>query len=238
MEFEYASEGFLNVVKKKSKEPSRLEKSNISERMTPKKKLVSINDKLMEMYPEDTEKEFKKRKAFLKELLNIITEANKKFGNIPGLDFTVPIEDIKCAIQEKDNESCSYGFIYDGFMFMHSIIPNNPPTSKNDELYGFNEGYALDIFKYDIWTWANEGKYKDEFKSDKRLVRDFEDTKEWWKILEDVEKWFKTKLEKNEFVYMVVCGGDWDDGPYSVTLKPSNEMQQLAQRCSNSYKAF
>lgn len=234
MSFEYASEGFLDLFKKKSKEPSKIEKSDISDRLKPGKTLVSINDKLMELYPEDAEKEFKKRKVFLKELLNIIAEAEKKFGNIPGLKFNT--DDLKAAIQGKDNKD-TY-FYYDDFGFMQDIIPSNTPKSKNDEMYGFNEGYNIDIFGYDIWTWANEGKYKDEFKSNKRIVRNFEDTKEWWKTLEDVVNWYKSKLEKNEFVYMIVCGGDWDDGSYCVTLKPSNEMQQLAQRCSNSYKAF
>ena len=72
MKFEPVSEGFLDFFKKKSKQPSKVEKSNISERMKPTNPLVEANIKLMEMYPEDTQKEFKKRKAFLKELLNII----------------------------------------------------------------------------------------------------------------------------------------------------------------------
>ena len=60
MEFTPASEGFLNFFKKKSKEPSKIEKSNISERMKPTNPLVEANIQLMEMYPEDTQKEFKK----------------------------------------------------------------------------------------------------------------------------------------------------------------------------------
>lgn len=234
MNFEYASEGFLDFFKKKSKSPSKIEKKDVSDKVNPVRTMGSVKNSLMELYPEDAEKEFKKRKVFLKELLNIITEAEKKFGNIPGLSFNT--DTIKAAIQERDNEA-TY-FYYEEFNFMHDIIPCNAPKTKNDEMYGFNEGYSLNIFDYDIWTWANEGKYKDEFKSNKRIIRDFEDTKEWWKILEDVVNWYKSKLENNEFVYMITCSGDWDDGPYSVTLKPSNEMQQLAQRCSKSYKAF
>ena len=70
MEFTPVSEGFLNLFKKKIKEPSKVEKSNINERMKPANPLIGANTKLMEMYPDDTAKEFKKRKEFLKTLLN------------------------------------------------------------------------------------------------------------------------------------------------------------------------
>ena len=209
MEFTPASEGFLNFFKKKSKEPSKIEKSNISERMKPTNPLVEANIKLMKMYPEDTQKEFKKRKAFLKELLNVITEASKKFKDIPGLNFNKSIDLIKDMIQEKDN----------------------------DDNYGFEIDWYLPVFWYDIWEWAENCKYKEEFKSNKRLVRDFDDTKEWYSILESVSKFFESKLNNNEFTYMIACGGDWDDGYYCITFKPSKEIQQLAARCS-SFKPF
>ena len=102
MEFTPVSEGFLNLFKKKIKEPSKVEKSNINERMKPANPLIGANTKLMEMYPDDTAKEFKKRKEFLKTLLNVITEASKKFKDAPGIRFDLQIEYLKAFIQEKD----------------------------------------------------------------------------------------------------------------------------------------
>ena len=233
MHFEPASEGFLDFFKKKSKQPSKVEKSNISERMKPTNPLVEANIKLMEMYPEDTQKEFKKRKAFLKELLNIITEASKKFKDIPGLNFNKSIDLIKDMIQEKDNDDMDYI----DFVFMHNLIPTKRPIKENDDNYGFEIDWYLPVFWYDIWEWAENCKYKEEFKSNKRLVRDFDDTKEWYSILESVSKFFESKLNNNEFTYMIACGGDWDDGNYCITFKPSKEIQQLAARCS-SFKPF
>ena len=96
---------------------------------------------------------------------------------------------------------------------------------------------GVPVFWYDIWEWAENCKYKEEFKSNKRLVRDFDDTKEWYSILESVSKFFESKLNNNEFTYMIACGGDWDDGNYCITFKPSKEIQQLAARCS-SFKPF
>ena len=236
----YVSEGFLDFFKKKSKEPPKVEKSNISDAMKPANPLIDVNTKLMEMYPEDTAKEFKKRKAFLKELLNVITEANKKFKDIPGIDFNYYIELLKLFIQEKDyiGTQTYNSEYYSDFTFMHNLIPSVLPKYKNDETYGWNSNWQFNIFDYSIWDWAKECKYKDEFASNKRLVRDFDDTREWWGILETLAKWFDTKLKSSEFVYMVDCSGDWDDGMYSITLKPSKEIQKLAERCSNSYKSF
>ena len=233
MEFTPVSEGFLDFFKKKSKESSKVEKSIINDRMKPANPLVEANTKLMEMYPEDTQKEFKKRKAFLKELLNVVTEASKKFKNIPGIKFEWSIEIIKSMIQETDHDYIAY----DDFSFMHKLIPFKSPTTKNDEMYGFNDNWYLPIFDYDIRDWAENCEYKDEFKSNKRLIRDFKDTKEWYAILESISNFLNNKLNNNEFIYMITCGGDWDDGNYCITLKPSKEIQQLAARCS-SFKPF
>ena len=75
------------------------------------------------------------------------------------------------------------------------------------------------------------------FKSNKKLVRDFDDTAEWWGILENITKEIENKLKGSEFFYKVDCGGDWDDGSYEIILKPSKSIQSLAERCSK-YKAF
>ena len=101
MEFTPVSEGFLNLFKKKIKEPSKVEKSNINERMKPTNPLIGANTKLMEMYPDDTAKEFKKRKEFLKTLLNVITEASKKFKDAPGIRFDLQIEYLKALKKGK-----------------------------------------------------------------------------------------------------------------------------------------
>lgn len=233
MEFTPVSEGFLDLFKKKIKEPAKVEKSTINERMKPANPLIDANTKLMEMYPEDTQKEFKKRKAFLKELLNVVTEASKKFKDIPGLNFNKSIEFIKDMIQEKDNDDMDYI----DFAFMHNLIPPKSPIKENDDDYGFGIDWYLSVFWYDIWVWAENCKDAEDFKSNKKLVRDFNDTKEWYTLLENVCKFFESKLNNKEFVYLVTCGGDWDDGPYCVSLKPSKEIQELAARCS-SFKKF
>lgn len=236
MELTPVSEGFLDLFKKKIKEPSKVEKSNISDRMTPTNPLITANTKLMEMYPEDAEKEFKKRKVFLKTLLNVITEASKKFKDAPGISFDVQIGTLKAFIQEKDYDS-TWGYEYADFAFMHDLIPPKTPSEPKDEMYGFNFYWCADLFNYDIYDWAENCKDAEDFKSCKKLVRNFEDTKEWFTLLENVCKFFESKLNNNEFVYLVTCGGDWDEGPYSVSLKPSKEIQELAARCS-SFKKF
>ena len=236
MEFTSASEGFLNLFKKKIKEPAKVEKSNIDEVMKPANPLISANSKLMEMYPNDTEKEFKKRKEFLKTLLNVITEASKKFKDAPGIGFDEQINTLKAFIQEKDYDSV-WGYEYADFAFMHDLIPPKAPSEPKDECYGFDYNWYLDLFRYDINVWAENCKDAEDFKSNKKLVRDFNDTKEWYTILENVCKFFESKLNNKEFVYLVTCGGDWDDGTYCVSLKPSKAIQELAARCS-SFKKF
>ena len=239
MEFTPVSEGFLNLFKKKIKEPSKVEKSNINERMKPANPLIGANTKLMEMYPDDTAKEFKKRKEFLKILLNVITEASKKFKDAPGIRFDLQIEYLKAFIQEKDykNKHSWEDMSYEEFAFMHELIPISIPKSNNDESYGYNTQWYLPLFDYDIHAWAENSQYKDDFASNKKLVRDFEDTKEWYGILESVTKFFESKLQSNEFVFNITCGGDWDDGNYCVAFKPSKAIQELAARCS-SFKKF
>lgn len=239
MDFTPASEGFLDFFKKKSKEPSKIEKSIINDVMKPANPLVEVNTKLMEMYPEDTQKEFKKRKAFLKELLNVMSEATKKFKDVNGITFELQIKYLKAFIQEKDYKSDHSweNALYEDFAFMHELIPISIPKSKDDESYGYNTQWYLPLFDYDIRAWAKNSQYKNEFESGKRLIRDFDDTKEWYGILESVLKFFENKLKNNEFVYNITCGGDWDDGDYCIAFKPSKEIQQLAARCS-SFKPF
>lgn len=236
MEFTPVSEGFLDLFKKKIKEPAKVEKSTINERMKPANPLIDANTKLMEMYPEDTAKEFKKRKDFLKTLLNVITEASKKFKDTPGIGFSEQIDTLKAFIQEKDYDA-DWGYEYADFAFMHDLIPPKTPSEPKDECYGFGYNWFVDLFRYDINVWAENCKDAEDFKSNKKLVRDFNDTKEWYTLLENVCKFFESKLNNKEFVYLVTCGGDWDDGPYCVSLKPSKEIQELATRCS-SFKKF
>ena len=130
MEFTPVSEGFLNLFKKKIKEPAKVEKSNIDEVMKPANPLISANSKLMEMYPDDTTKEFKKRKEFLKTLLNVITEASKKFKYAPGIGFDEQINTLKAFIQEKDYDGV-WGYEYADFAFMHYLIPPKAPSEPN-----------------------------------------------------------------------------------------------------------
>ena len=100
MNFEPASEGFLDFFKKKSKQPSRVEKSNILNKMTPGKSInyEEISQKLADMYPDDAKKEFDNRRKYLKTILNAITEVSKKYKNIPGIEFDSAINMIKCFI--------------------------------------------------------------------------------------------------------------------------------------------
>ena len=230
MTFEPASEGFLDFFKKKSKQPSKVEKNNILDRMTPGSNISEINSKLMETYPNEAKKEFDKRQKFLKELLNIITDLSKKYKDLPGLEFDSYIETIKSFINHKDAEYTNYN----DFMFMHNLIPAFGPKSKKYE-WAYSSNFYLDIFWYDVWEWAEKGPYKDDFKSGTKIVRDFDDTGEYWGMIETVVNEFKNKLKSSEFFYAIDCGGDWDDGGYTVNLKPSKEIISLATRCS-SYK--
>ena len=240
MTFEPASEGFLDFFKKKSKQPSKVEKSNIMDKMTPGKSInyEEISQKLADMYPDDAKKEFDNRRKFLKTILNVTTELSKKYKNIPGINFKNSIDILKCFIEGKDYEykDISWNELYDDFFFMHSILPIKTP--KDDEYsWAYISGFNISVFNYDIWAWAKLGPYKEDFKTNKRLVRDFDDTAEWWSILENITKDFESKLKGSEFFYSVDCDGDWDDGTYEILLKPSKSIQSLAERCSK-YKSF
>ena len=240
MNFEPASEGFLDFFKKKSKQPSKVEKSNILNKMTPGKSInyEEISQKLADIYPDDAKKEFDNRRKYLKTILNAITEVSKKYKNIPGIEFKNSIDILKCFIEGKDYEDKDTGWdeLYDDFFFMHSILPIKTP--KDDEYsWAYTSEFNISVFNYDIWVWAKLGPYKEDFKTNKRLVRDFDDTAEWWSILENITKDFETKLKGSEFFYSVHCGGDWDDGSYDILLKPSKSIQSLAERCSK-YKSF
>lgn len=232
------SEGFLNLFKKKSKQPSRLEKSNINDRMKPGKtsnniSIKEINTKLVELYPNDAKKEFDNRQKFLKETLNIITEFSKKYKNVPGISFEDYINELKNLINHKDSD---YRF-YDEFGFIHDLLPSCGP-SQDKYSWGYSSNFYINIFWYDIWEWAQSCEYKEEFKSGKRLVRSFDDTKEWYSILETIENDFRNKFKSFDFFYNVDCGGDWDDGNYSIALKPSKEILTLANRCSSYKETF
>lgn len=240
MKFEPASEGFLDFFKKKSKQPSKVEKSNILNKMTPGNSINygEISQKLSDMYPDDAKKEFENRKKFLKTILNVTTELSRKYKNVPGINFKNSIDILKCFIEGKDYEykDISWNELYDDFFFMHSILPIKTP--KDDEYsWAYISGFNISVFNYDIWAWAELGPYKEDFKTNKKLVRDFDDTAEWWSILENITKDFESKLKGSEFFYSVDCGGDWDDGTYEIILKPSKSIQSLAERCSK-YKSF
>ena len=240
MNFEPTSEGFLDFFKKKSKQPSKVEKSNILNKMTPGKSINygEISQKLADMYPDDAKKEFDNRRKYLKTILNAITEVSKKYKNIPGIEFDSAINTIKCFIAGKDYEDNDTGWdeIYEEFLFMHDILPICTPK-EDDFSWAYTSKFYLSIFNYDIWDWAENGPYKNDFKSNKKLVRDFDDTAEWWSILENITKDIENKLKGSEFFYKVDCGGDWDDGSYEIILKPSKSIQSLAERCSK-YKSF
>ena len=113
MNFEPTSEGFLDFFKKKSKQPSRVEKSNILNKMTPGKSInyEEISQKLADIYPDDAKKEFDNRRKYLKTILNAITEVSKKYKNIPGIEFDSAINTIKCFIDGKDYEDKEFGKI-------------------------------------------------------------------------------------------------------------------------------
>ena len=112
MNFEPASEGFLDFFKKKSKQPSKVEKSNILNKMTPGKSInyEEISQKLADMYPDDAKKEFDNRRKYLKTILNAITEVSKKYKDIPGIEFDSAINMIKCFIAGKDYEDNDTGY--------------------------------------------------------------------------------------------------------------------------------
>ena len=135
MNFEPASEGFLDFFKKKSKQPSKVEKSNILNKMTPGKSInyEEISQKLSDMYPDDAKKEFENRKKFLKTILNVTTELSRKYKNVPGINFKTSIDILKCFIEGKNYEykDISWNELYDDFFFMHSILPIKTP--KDDE---------------------------------------------------------------------------------------------------------
>ena len=240
MKFEPASEGFLDFFKRKSKQPSKVEKSNILDKMTPGKSFnyEEISQKLSDMYPEDAKKEFDNRKKYLKTILNAIMEISKKYKNIPGIEFDSAINMIKCFISGKDYEDNETGWDepYGEFLFMHELLPACTPK-EDDYYWAYNSKFYTTLFDYDIWEWAKEGPYKEDFRSNKKLVRDFDDTAEWWSILENITKDIENKLKESEFFDKVHCGGDWDDGSYDIFLKPSKSIQYLAERCSK-YKSF
>ena len=240
MKFEPASEGFLDFFKKKSKQPSKVEKSNILDKMTPGNSINygEISQKLSDMYPDDAKKEFENRKKFLKTILNVTTELSRKYKNVPGINFKNSIDILKCFIEGKDYEykDISWNELYDDFFFMHSILPIKTP--KDDEYsWAYISGFNISVFNYDIWAWAELGPYKEDFKTNKKLVRDFDDTAEWWSILENITKDFESKLKGFEFFFSVVCAGDCDAWTYEKLLKPSKSIQSLAESCSK-YKAF
>ena len=97
MNFEPASEGFLDFFKKKSKQPSKVEKGNILDKMTPGNSInyEEISKKLADIYPDEAKKEFENRRKYLKVILNAITEVSKKYKNIPGINFKYSIDILK-----------------------------------------------------------------------------------------------------------------------------------------------
>ena len=233
MNFEPASEGFLDFFKKKSKQPSKVEKSNILNKMTPGKSInyEEISQKLADMYPDDAKKEFDNRRKYLKTILNAITEVSKKYKNIPGIEFDSAINMIKCFIDGKDYEDKETGFDkpYEEFFFMNKLLPAYTPK-ESEYSWAYNSEFYVSFFGYDIWDWAQAQDHEIN-------CRDWDETAEWWSILENITKEIENKLKGSEFFYKVECGGDWDDGSYEILLKPSKSIQSLAERCSK-YKAF
>ena len=55
------------------------------------------------------------------------------------------------------------------FFFMHSILPIKTP--KDDEYsWAYTSEFYVLFFEYDIWEWAELGPYKEDFKTNKKLV--------------------------------------------------------------------
>lgn len=238
-----ASEGFLDYFKKKSKQPSKvetskIEKSNINDAMTPGKPVENsetISKKLQDMYPDDAKKEFAYRTKMLKDLINILTEADCKFGKTPGIDFKYSINQIKLYLQGKELED------YVEYRILQDLLPSIGPK---DEPYQWAcmTGFSIDCYGGDIWKWAETGPYKDDFKSNKRLVRDFNDTAEWYDTINTIDKFIENKLKKYSDIikpniegFLLPNYGDWDSIDIVIEVSPSKTILDLAARCS-SYK--
>ena len=116
----------------------------------------------------EAKKEFDNRRKYLKVILNAITEVSKKYKNIPGIEFDSAINTIKCFIAGKDYEDNDTGWdeIYEEFLFMHDILPICTPK-EDDFSWAYTSKFYLSIFNYDIWDWAENGPYKNDFKSNK-----------------------------------------------------------------------
>lgn len=190
-----------------------------------------VSDKLKELYSDDCEKEFKYRTKMLNDLINVLTEANRKFGKIPGFKFKDYITNLKEFI--KDPKIESYDYEYD---ILSSVLPHYGP--KTDVYDWATYGFAIYLYATDIRDWAE---------SQDRVIncRNPEECREYHNTIKEIDKFLYSKMKKYSDIIepdatgnFVTDYGDWDNGIGVFQIKPTEKILNLASRCSDYKDQF
>lgn len=236
-----ANEGLISSIKK-FREDHKIYKEMTAKSNTPAKQKssnsndneISIGKKIMELYPDEWNKEYNLRLQYLRTINTVI---NGFSTNIPGITN----KDTKNQIKSLLNDPNYYDIDdsdYDPCLFLKHPLPGGIQTKEfvSSWPYLVCNIYYVQLFSYDIWNYMENCKYKNEFKNNQRNIRDPEHTKEYQDALEKAILYFKNKLSSSNLYLDINCGGDWDDGTFDLILKPSDQFLKFVSSKFPNFK--
>lgn len=194
---------------------------------------------IKELYPELYKKEIDYRVKFCKELLNILSEAKRKFGSIPGIKFDYEITTLKENLKLQGRQK--FIEFSDAYEFLLDVLPFEGP--KNDPYQWASNGFHVLLYTAEIQDWANaQDHYIDP--------TDYNESKEYYELLNSIDIFLSNKVKKYSGIIcpneerrhikssIVDDYGEWDCNIGVFQIKPTKEMLDLAERCSGYKNQF
>lgn len=194
--------------------------------------LIILNEKIKKYNNDGWGNELKDRRIFLKNALNVLSEAKRKFSDYTWFDFETPIDILRAFILKKDyidvsSLGGSANEYYEDFAFMNQPIPNLWPNRLSGNEYYDEYNFHITAFESSIYDYAEDCQYAKEFSENKRSVRNSEDTKEYYESLNKVIDYLQYRFSKSIYFWNIKYAGDWDGGGTRIYLKPSQEIQNI-----------
>lgn len=176
----------------------------------------ALSTAIQEKYPDECEKEFKLRKAYLKEIMRVIPKLNKEFEKY-GVKTKDIFERNRQILNGVRNEDDDYYYLY-----LDTAIPSEFPESKDMDWY-YPYGFVAPLCSYDMFDIQ-------DIKPD--LSRD-EYWDLWTEVMNKMESFMAKNLSNSQFYGGINWDGDNDSGNYNIIIVPSDQMIDLAMRVTS-----
>ena len=175
-----------------------------------------LSTAIQEMYPSECEKEFKLRKAYLKEIMRVIPKVNKEFGKYGVITKDI-FERNRQILNGVRNE-----FDYYNYLYLDTAIPSEFPESKDMDWY-YPEGFIAPVCTYSLFDIQD---IKPDISDDEFLAL-------WNEVMTRLESFLAKSLSDSQCYGGLCWDGDNDGGNYNVIIVPSDQMIDLAMRVTS-----